>query len=106
MDRKAIVDSRRGMKQISKNGIREFVLNSFHSNTIMSNSRGHGLSPIVRKKKDMRFNESIICKKARYKIHKIKAPSITTNNISNMDILKPFMVIPTNAQHIHIPWQP
>ena len=61
---------------------------------------------LLGKKKDMRFNGSIICKKAWYKIHKIKAPSITTNNISNMDILKPFMVIPTNAKHMHIPWKP
>ena len=71
MDRKAIADARRGMKHISKNGIKEFVLNSFNSNTIMSNSRGHGLPPIVRKVKDMRFNGNIICKKAWYKIHKI-----------------------------------
>ena len=71
MDRKAIVDSRRGMKQISKNGIREFVLNSFNSNIIMSNSCGNGLPPIFRKLKDMRFNGNIICKKAWYKIHKI-----------------------------------
>ena len=48
-----------------------FVLNSFTSNTIMSNSHGHGLPPIVRKVKDMRFNGNIIYKKAWYKIHKI-----------------------------------
>ena len=71
MDRKAIADARRGMKHISKNGIREFVLNSFNSNTIMSNSRGHGLPPIVRELKDMIFNRNSICKISWYKIHKI-----------------------------------
>ena len=55
-----------------------FVLNSFTSNTIMSNSHGNGLPPIVRKVTDMRFNGYIICKKAWYKIHKI--PQITFYN--------------------------
>ena len=32
---------------------------------------GHGLPPIARNVKDMRFNGNIICKKAWYKIHKI-----------------------------------
>jgi hypothetical protein len=59
------------MEHINKNGIREFVLNSLLSNAVMSKSHGHGLSPIVRKVKDMRFNGNIICKKAWYKIHKI-----------------------------------
>ena len=36
----------------------------------------------------------------------LKAPSITTNIISSMDISKPFMVTPTHAKHVHIPWQP
>jgi hypothetical protein len=71
VDRKAIAVARRSMEHINKNGIREFVLNSLLSNTVMSKSHGHGLSPIVRKVKDMRFNGNIICKKAWYKIHKI-----------------------------------
>jgi hypothetical protein len=60
-----------GVWNTNKNGIREFVLNSLLSNTFMSKSHGHGLSPIVRKVKDMRFNGNVICKKAWYKIHKI-----------------------------------
>jgi hypothetical protein len=32
----------------------------------------------------------------------LKAPSITTNNISNMDTSNPFMVTPTHAKHMHI----
>ena len=71
MDRKAIAGARRGMRQINKNGIREFVLNSLMSNTVMSRSHGHGLPPIARNVKDMRFNGNIICKKAWYKIHNI-----------------------------------
>jgi hypothetical protein len=71
VDRKAIAVARRSMEHINKNGIREFVLNSLLSNAVMSKSHGHGLSPIVRKVKDMRFNGNIICKKAWYKIHKI-----------------------------------
>ena len=59
------------MEQMNENGIREFVLNSLCSSTIMSKIHGHGLPPIVRKVKDMIFNENIICKKAWYKIHKI-----------------------------------
>ena len=59
------------MEEMNENGIREFVLNSLSLNTIMSNSHGHGLPPIVRKVKDMRFDGNIICKKAWYKIHKI-----------------------------------
>ena len=69
VDRKSIVDARRGMRQINTNGIREFVLNSLMSNTVMS--KGHGLPPIARNVKDMIFNGNIICKKAWYKIHKI-----------------------------------
>ena len=64
VDRKAIAVTRRSMEHINKNGIREFVLNSLLSNAVMSKSHGHGLSPIVRKVKDMRFNGNIICKKA------------------------------------------
>jgi hypothetical protein len=75
VDRKAIAVAIRSMEHINKNGIREFVLNSLLSNAVMSKSHGHGLSPIVRKVKDMRFNGNIICKKAWYKIHKI--PQIT-----------------------------
>ena len=73
VDRKAIVGDRRGMRQINTNGIREFVLNSLMSNTVMSSGHGHGhgLPPIARNVKDMRFNGNIICKKAWYKIHKI-----------------------------------
>jgi hypothetical protein len=73
VDRKAIAGARRGMRQINKNGIREFVLNSLMSNTVMSkgHGHGHGLPPIARNVKDMRFNGNIICKKAWYKIHKI-----------------------------------
>ena len=56
------------MEHINKNGIQEFVLNSLISNVAMSKIHGHGLSPIVRKLKDMRFNGNIICKKAWYKI--------------------------------------
>ena len=63
------------MKLFKKNDIREFVLNSLLSNTIMSKSHGHGLPPTVRKVKNMRFNGDIICKKAWYKIHNI--PQIT-----------------------------
>ena len=33
--RKAIADARKGMRQINKNSIREFVLNSLMSNTVM-----------------------------------------------------------------------
>ena len=69
VDRKAITGARRDMRQINKNGIREFVLNSLMSNTVMW--KGHGLPPIARNIKDMRFNGNIICKKAWYKIHKI-----------------------------------
>jgi len=35
VDRKAITGARRDMRQINKNGIREFVLNSLMSNTVM-----------------------------------------------------------------------
>lgn len=61
------------MRQINKNGIREFVLNS-----PMSKCHGHGIPPIARNVKDMRFNGNIICKKTWYKIHKI--PQITFYN--------------------------
>ena len=71
VDRKSIAVARRSMEHINKNGIREFFLNSLLSNVVMSKSHGHGLSPIVRKVKDIRFNGNIICKKAWYKIHKI-----------------------------------
>ena len=71
VDRKAIAGARRDMRQINKNGIREFVLNSLMSNKVMSKGHGHGLPPIARNVKDMRFNGNIICKKAWYKIHKI-----------------------------------
>ena len=54
----------KGYETLEKNGIREFVLNSLLSNTIMSKSHGHGLPPTARKVKDMRFNGDIICKKA------------------------------------------
>jgi hypothetical protein len=63
MDRKAIAIAR-SMEHINKNGVREFVLNSLLSYAVMSKSHGHGLRPIVRKVKDMRFNGNIICKKA------------------------------------------
>ena len=75
VDRKAIATTRKGMEEINKNGIREFVFNSLLSNTSMSKSHGHGLPHIVRKVKDMRFNGNIICKKAWFEIHKI--PQIT-----------------------------
>ena len=71
VDRRDIAATRRGMEHMNENGIREFVLNSLRLNTIMSKSHGHGLPPIVRKVKDMRFNGNIICKKAWYKIHNI-----------------------------------
>jgi len=71
VDRNAIANARRDMECKDKNGIREFVLNSLVSNTIMSKSHGHGLPPIIRKVKDMRFDGNVICKKAWYKIHKI-----------------------------------
>jgi hypothetical protein len=71
VDRKAIATARRGMKHISKNDIREFILNSLLSNTVMSKIHGHDLPIIVRKVRDMRFNGNIICKKAWYKTHKI-----------------------------------
>jgi hypothetical protein len=70
VDRKAIAVSR-SMEHINKNGVCEFVFNSLLSNEVMSKSYGHGLSPIVRKLKDIRFNGNIICKKVWYKIHKI-----------------------------------
>jgi len=35
VDRKAITGSRRGMRQTNKNDIREFLLNSLMSNTVM-----------------------------------------------------------------------
>ena len=41
------------------------------SNRFMSRSHGHGLPPIARNVKEMRFNGNIICKKAWYKIHNI-----------------------------------
>jgi hypothetical protein len=63
VDSKTIAVARRGMEHINKNGIREFVLNSLLSNTVMSKTHGHGLPPIVRKVMDMRFNGNIICKK-------------------------------------------
>ncbi len=75
MDRNAIENARRDMEGKDKNGIREFVLNSLVSNTIMSKSHGHGLPPIIRKVKDMRFDGNVICKKAWYKIHKIPQSS-------------------------------
>lgn len=59
------------MRQINKNGIREFVLNSLMSNTVMRKSHVHGLPPIAGNVKDMRFNGNVIGKKAWYKIHKI-----------------------------------
>ena len=36
----------------------------------------------------------------------LKAPSILTNITSNKDLLKEFMVTPTNANDVHILWQP
>ena len=71
LGRTAIAAARRGMKLLSKNGIREFVLNSLLSNTIMSKRHGHGLPPTVRKVKDMRFNGDIICRTEWYNIHNI-----------------------------------
>ena len=68
---KAIAGARRGMRQVNKNGISEFFLNSLMSNLIMSRNHGHGLPPIARNVKDMRFNGNIICKKTWYKIHNI-----------------------------------
>ena len=99
VDRKAIAGARRDMRQITKNGIREFVLNSLMSNTIMSKGHGHGLPPITRNVKDIRFNGNIICRKhgIRY-IKFLKAHSITTSIISNMDRSKLFMVTPTHAK--------
>ena len=94
------------MGQINKNGIREFFLNSLMSNIVISRSHGHGLPPISRNVKDMRFNGNIICKKAWYKIHKIPQSTFyTTKNISKMDRSKLFMVTPTHAKHEHTPWQ-
>lgn len=79
VDRKAIAGARRGMRQINTNGIREFVLNSLMSNTVMS--KGHGLPPVARNVKDMRFNGNIISKKVWYNIHKI--PQRTFYNYQN-----------------------
>ena len=76
MDRKTTVGARRGMRQINKNGIREFVLNSLIVNTIMS--KVHGIPLIARNVKNKRLNENIICKKEWYNIHKI--PQITFYN--------------------------
>ena len=49
VDRKDIATTIRGMKLLNKNGIREFVLNSLLSDTIISKSHGHGLPPTARK---------------------------------------------------------
>ena len=71
MVRKTIEDTIRGMVHMNTNGIREFVLNSLLSNTIVSKVHGHGLPHIVRNVRGMRFKGKIVYKKAWYKIHKI-----------------------------------